>query len=233
MRWLPKLAQPPQSIVDFLAENENLEVPFNLGYASGFNRKAELLEELTRKQGGLCGYTGVAVDDRLSSRNPPGKSRPFHAHNEHLKPQSLCRQELEDLGLEPGRVLGEDLDHENIVAAWEVQASRKEIFGAAGRPARTLLPVVPTQPDCESRFLYRSNGRVEGLDDAAKQTIEHLKLNHATLVGWRRQAWEAYLDLAENEAAELRSRLRDRQIQPLPEFAFVLENILVQLESAG
>jgi hypothetical protein len=230
MRWLPKPDRPPESIRKFL--DEEFDDRSNLIYDSGFNRKAELLQELTEEQGGLCGYTGVAIDSRLASRNPPAKTKPFRGHNEHLKPQSLCKKELEDRGLEPGKVLGEDLDHKNIIAALEVQASRGEIFGASGRPLRALLPVVPIHRDCEIRFRYLANGRIEGLDNDADVTIEHLKLNHPTLVGWRRLAWETYRNLPQEEADLLRSRFPDRQVRPSPEFAFVLENILAQLESS-
>jgi len=236
MRWIVKSDRPPEAIRIFL--EENLPIAVNLDYDSGFNRKKELRQELVEEQGGLCGYTGVAIDERLSSRSPIEDGLRFSALNEHLKPQSICRQELRSRGLEPSRDLGEDLDPRNLIAALEVKGAkgaRREIFGAAARPANTLLPVLPTQPDCETRFRYLPDGRIEGRDPEACTTISMLRLNHTTLTGWRSAAWDVFsemylattnLDLA----ARLRSALSEMHGKRLPEFGFVIESVLVELE---
>lgn len=241
MRWIAKPDRPPEAIRVFLAEN--LPTGVNLAYKNGPLKTTELLQELVAAQGGLCAYTGVAIDSRLRHRLAAGAEDGlrYFAHNEHMKPQSLCRQELLDQGLEPGRDLGEDVDHRNIVAALGVNGSRKrsrEIFGATARPPNTLLPILPTQPDCESRFRYLADGRVEGRDRDGETTISRLRLDHATLAGWRSSAWdvfsELYLTAADAaQATRLRRAMTEVEENEMLEFGFVLESILQDLEGAG
>lgn len=241
MRWIAKEDRPPQALRAFLAEN--LAIGVNLDYRNAPLRKAELLEELITGQGGLCAYTGVAIDERLRHRQSSGSADGlrYAAHNEHMKPQSLCRQELVDRGLEPGRDLGEDMDHRNIIAALSVSGSSespREIFGAAARPQRTRLPVLPTQPDCASRFRYFADGRVEGRDWDGNTTVSMLKLDHTTLEGWRSSAWDVFSELYltapdVEQAHRLRRTLTEAEEGRLLEFGFVLESILVDLENRG
>lgn len=243
MRFLAKPEQPPESIRVFL--EQNLPVGINLDYRNAPLEKAKLLQELVADQGGLCAYTGVAIDERLRARQTAegGDGLVFSAHNEHMKPQSLCRQELVDRGLEPGKHLGDDVDHRNIVAALEVRGSRestREIFGATARPPRTLLPVLPTQPDCERRLRYLADGRVVGADksdESSRITIAQLKLEHETLAGWRRSAYDVfaalYLAADDEQAARLRRSLDDLEGGRLLEFGFVLRSILENLEAPG
>lgn len=240
MRFLDKPDRPPEAIRAFLAENLDLAV--NLDYRHAPLRKSGLLAELVCAQGGLCAYTGVAIDERLSHRQSAGSQDGlrYFAHNEHVKPQSWCRQELVDRGLEPGRDLGEDMDHRNIVAALGVggsSESTREIFGAAARPPNTLLPVLPTQPDCESRFRYLADGRIAGRDRDGATTIAMLRLDHATLEGWRSSAWDVFSQLFitadADQATQLRRTLMEAEEGRLLEFGYVLESILGDLEGRG
>ena len=237
MRWIAKPDRPPESIRIFL--ERNLPVGVNLDYRNAPLDKGKLLKELVADQGGLCAYTGVAIDERLRRRQSAvtGDGLVYYAHNEHLKPQSLCRQELLARGLEPGRVLGDDMDHRNIVAALGVRGSQeciRELFGATARKPNATLPVLPTEPECGSRFRYLANGEIEGLDEQAGKTIDELDLNHPTLVAWRSEAWGVFEAhhaalLAEDEGHLLARILEPDAQGSLLEFAFVLEDVWRQL----
>lgn len=232
MRFIQKGAEPPPSIAQFLTNQ--LPVGVNLDYENGFGRKRDLLQELIAEQFGLCAYTGTPIDDRLSARQlpPPNSSIPFRAHNEHLKPQSVCRQELRNRGLEPGRDLGEDMDHRNIVAALLVAGSAAEQFGAAAR-GNQALSVWPTHPNCESRFRFGRDGSVQGVDPDAEATSLVLRLDHSTLNGWRRAALDVFLDddviQSRANVENLIAKLDQPQDGQLTEFCFCVKNMAAGL----
>lgn len=228
MRHLPKASQPPPSLAEFIANQ--LPVGVNLTYDSGFSRKPQLRAELVAEQFGLCGYTGVALDDRLAARQQPAPQ--FTPHIEHLKPQSQCRSELEATGAVWGSIPGEDLDYHNLIAALHVSGARSEKFGAAYRQNRPL-PVWPTHADCESRFTYHLDGRVSGRDSDATQTSELLNLNHPTLKAWRQAALDGYYspdyELTRAELTTLIAMLNVPEQGRLREFSFVLKSVAESL----
>ena len=185
MRYIAKLPDPPASIREWLVLQ--LPVGLNLDYPS-FNDKPALRRELIAEQFGLCAYTGTPIDERLVGYHDANLV--FHAHIEHVKPRSVCEAELITRGGNYGRELCEDMDHRNLVAALEVKRkppARSEIFGATAK-GDEVLPVTPLQPACEERFQFDENGGIRGLDEPARTTIGLLKLDHATLISWRRGA---------------------------------------------
>jgi len=197
MRWIDKSGPPPPALEEYL----HLQRPtgVNLDYQS-FTRKPQLRRELTGQQLGLCALTGTPIDDRLGRLAPDGyvttasgERLRIKAHNAHLKPQAVCQREMIARGQEPGRAVGEDMDHRNIVAALLVEGAKDEMFGAAAQ-ADQLLRVKPTDQGCEARFHFDSNGGVHGLDADAVNTVETLKLGHRTLSGWRREAIGVFTD---------------------------------------
>jgi hypothetical protein len=197
MRWIDKSGPPPRALDEYLDNQRPLGI--NLDYDS-FRRKRELRQELVVHQEGLCALTGAPIDDRLGSisadgnlTTPSGTRLRIKVHNAHLKPQGECVRELVERGEEPGRVVGEDMDHRNIVAALLVEGAEEEMFGAAAQK-NSLLPVRPTDAGCEARFRFNGNGTVDGADDRARDTVKILKLCHRTLEGWRREAIEAFID---------------------------------------
>src|SRR5258708_108588 len=103
--------------------------PVNLTYGD-FRHKAALQELLTREQFGLCGYTGTPVDDRISQYQPDNAGTTFRNHIEHLKCQKTCRDEVVTRGEEYGRIVADDLDYQNMIAALEVRGAEVEHFGA-------------------------------------------------------------------------------------------------------
>ena len=225
MKYIEKPADAPSSIREWL--EVQLPVGLNLDYPN-FNDKPRLRAELIALQFGLCAYTGTPIDERLVGIRDDNLA--FQAHIEHVKAQSICRAELEAQGKRPGRDLGEDVDHRNLVAALEVKRkppTRSEMFGATAR-GNEEIPVKPTEPGCEERFEFDARGGVRGLDRAANDTVRLLRLDHPTLTGWRRGAiigfFPADLALTREEIEQLVERLAQPNQGKLPEFSFCISS---------
>lgn len=139
--------------------------------------KQGLLTALLTEQGALCAYTMRRIDQGSS-------------HIEHIKPQSLCRQDE----------VGSDLDYRNLVACFPREglyaryrygAQQKDNWWDDGG----ALFVSPLQPVCEKRFRFNVDGTViaVGNHDAAVTTIEVLKLNHPNLEEDRKRAIQEFV----------------------------------------
>ncbi|MEO8493885.1 MAG: hypothetical protein ABI614_02365 [Planctomycetota bacterium] len=233
MRYIAKSIQPPPSIREWRAVQEPVGV--NLDYSS-FTRAPQLRGELIAEQSGLCAYTGAPIDERLGGYHDDNLV--FQAHIEHVKPRAICEAELTARGGDYGRELCEDMDHHNLVAALEVKRkspSKSEIFGAAAH-GDNILPITPLQPDCEHKFRFDENGGIQGLDVTATQTIELLKLGHATLTGWRRGAIAGFfppsLNLNRGEIEAMVDRLDQPTDGRLPEFSFCIRSYAMSLLQA-
>jgi hypothetical protein len=127
------------------------------------------------------------------------------------------------------------MDHHNLVAALEVKnkpPAKTEIFGAAAH-GDELLPVTPVQPDCEAKFAFDDNGGIGASDAEAAQTITLLKLDHATLAGWRRGAITGFFPTDEQiTRAEIERRVQVLTIpsnEKLPEFSFCIRSYALSL----
>ena len=241
MRHIQKPAEPPISISEYLANQS--PVGLGLDYTTfsqtaspqGGSRGGQLCRELTAQQFGLCAYTGAGIDERLGSTEDPHRRLKFQAHNEHLKPQSVCRQELLDDGRTPGVDLGDDMNHENIVAALEVSGGAKsvakaDLFGATHR-GNDPLSILPTNPRCEQEIDFDAQGNIGSATQDGKHTIEQLNLNQLTLVGWRKQAISVFVDTIRSRAdAEL---AMDRTTNPthgiLPEYSFAVRRVVQKM----
>jgi len=202
--------------------------PVNLTYRD-FPHKPQLREALSKEQYGLCGYTGTPVDERIAQYQTNNPVASFSNHIEHLKCQQACRAEVVDRGEEYGRVVADDLSYHNIIAALEVCGAEVEHFGAVAKAAQAL-PILPTQEDCEERFVFREgDGSVDAMDDAAIEAIAVLSLNHDTLKSWRLAVLSTWLDPDVVQTRDdfigviqaVTTPLADR----MPEFAFVVESV--------
>lgn len=127
--------------------------------------KGKLHDTLLTEQGYLCAYTMK----RIGSDN---------SHIEHIKPESLCREDL----------VGSDLDYENMVACFPAYGMvRRYRYGAQERgdwwDNGGAEFVKPLDPNCEKRFRFDLNGNIEAVGGhaAAKATIKKLGLGHDTL----------------------------------------------------
>ena len=227
MRYIEKTTEPA-SITNWKEANKDLDV--NLDYQS-FQGKSDLRHELVEEQLGLCAYTGMPVDKRLGLL--PESNLSYSCHIEHIKSRKVCEDECKAAHGEDsyGRVICEDMDFRNLVAAVEVKRKRPakcEIFGAAEHGHKRLA-VIPTQPDCEAKFQYDELGGAnprDATDSDTEDTIVKLKLRHTTLSDYRRAAIQAFfpLDLAMDRGdVEL---IIEKSTQPtdgrLPEFGFCI-----------
>ncbi len=222
-------AATPRCLQEFIDGQLAIEPePVNLTYED-FRNKAELLAILTAEQFGLCGYTGSPVDERASALKSPLGGAAFGNHIEHMKCQQACRKALADSGGEYGRQLCDDLNYLNMIAALEVRGAEREHFGAV-KKKNHLLPVLPTQERCDEFFKFReADGVVEGLTEAATESVTVLDLNHDTLNSWRKSAIEAWLDpnviSTREEIETVAQAMRQPVDGELPEFAFVIGSI--------
>jgi uncharacterized protein (TIGR02646 family) len=231
MRYISKRDETPECLAKFIADQQGAGV--NLCY-NAFRDKRQLLEHLLQEQGGICAYTGVGLDDRLPK---PSENTAFEAHIEHLKSQAECRRELKAQGKIFEQDLGEDLEYNNMAAALLVRAPHKEQFGASIRGDKRI-PILPTHENCAARFQFDAGGRVRGRDEKdedAEVTICVLKLDHATLNGWRRgaiQSWMDDLPASRDELSQQIETLNTPQNDRLAEFCFVIQSYLRSLLEA-
>ena len=198
MRKIEKQPDAPECLSGFVEIQLQSGPPVvNLWYRSFQKpRKPEFLKILTDEQFGLCGYTGAPVDERIGDLTLGETGIKISNHIEHLKCQEQCRKELEEQGMVYGCDLGDDLSYFNMIAALEIRGAEDEQFGAVFKD-NNHLPVWPTHDGCEARFRFReSDGGVEGLDAEAITSVDVLRLNHDTLMGWRRAAIDTFLDPA-------------------------------------
>jgi hypothetical protein len=221
--------QTPECLQTFIDEQlAIIPEPVNVTYKD-FRGKPNLLAVLTAEQFGLCGYTGAPVDERISNLTSPSGQATFRNHIEHLKCQAACRQELADSGGEYGRVLCDDLNYLNMIAAVEVRGAESEHFGAVKKRYLTL-PVLPTQETCDEYFRFREgDGGIEGLNEDAEQSINILQLDHDTLKGWRKSAVDVWLDPEVIQTRQDFEKVVLAMEEPvegkLPEYAFVIGSI--------
>jgi len=246
MRCITKSEDSPTSIRDYLAAQQAVGHGFSYRTFSqtsipgcGGTRGHQLCEQLTAEQFGLCAYTGAGIDKRLGTASAPGKNLKFSAHNEHLKPQSVCKKELIAAGKKVDVDLGEDMDPKNIVAALLVSGDGKtkiapeDRFGAAHRE-NDPVPVKPTDTDCERRFRFDGLGRVEAADPNdldAQQTIKVLNLTHGTLCGWREQAINLFIDAIDSkkDAELIIQKTTDPENGCLPEYCFAIRQVVQEM----
>ncbi|AMW30943.1 MULTISPECIES: hypothetical protein [Arthrospira] len=144
-----------------------------------------------------------------------------NCHNEHIEAQNL----------NPNRTL----DFSNIVAS--CNTSNQCGKAHESKP----LPLTPLMEECETELRFKISGRVEGLSDRAKDTIQVLNLgddekNNRALIEKRKQLsdtllWKSGIDpnqgLEDEELLEMLIRdLSQPNEDKMDSFAPVLINIL-------
>jgi uncharacterized protein (TIGR02646 family) len=185
-----------------------------------------VMMSLLEEQGWLCAYTGRPLD------GPQG------CHIEHVKAQTHCRAE--------GR--NEDVSYRNMVACYPAPNTGEAPYGAHQKkdwptPAERHLFVSPLDDNCERRFHFGYNGKVNVAvngDEAARMTIDRLKLNHDVLKRMRHNAIRGTLQprnrwLTRDQARKALTRLEGQTNGRLPSFHFAtvqaLRNHISNLES--
>lgn len=121
--------------------------------------KTNLKKALIREQYGLCGYCCSALIKKKS-------------HIEHIIPHSSGTQQL---------------DYNNLICSCNGFGVDRETCGH--KKDNDIIPISPTDFDCEDHFKYNSNGRINPstkADTDAQKTIDILNLNSYELITARR-----------------------------------------------
>ena len=141
------------------------------------HEKAELLLSLLVEQGWICAYTMKRIDEATS-------------HVEHIKPESLCREDGP----------GSDLDYGNMVAGFPRDGMKSNYrYGAQAKADWWKNGgqdfISPLHPNCEKRFQFDLAGNIKAVNNnaAAANTISVLGLKHDTLVEDRRRVIEEFI----------------------------------------
>lgn len=175
MKRIIKDSQPTELT---LWRSVNAEIQENLKYDRGGFPKSAVLSAALEEQGYLCAYTLLRISKKTS-------------HVEHLKPQSLCLEEDRKCEAQGRSKKYEDIDWHNMVACFPNSGHPR--FGAVQKDDwwDELHFVSPLSEDCEPRFTYKLNGRVEPTnkaDMATEMTIKKLQLDCERLKELREEA---------------------------------------------
>lgn len=212
MRWIQKHPEP-NALTEWRARYRS---DINFGYnllRSSPDVVRTVTEALLGEQGWLCAYTGIRID-------------PNRCHIEHLKAQAHCSPE-------------ETVFYGNMVACYpSPNPLRKTPYGAEQKanwpyPSEQHLFLSPLDPSCEARFVFNLRGEIHGRqadDQAAKMTIEKIRLDHRELVAFRKAAIQGTLgkrnSLSLKDARRRLNSLRSHQEGQREPFCFVLVQAL-------
>jgi len=221
MRWIRK-ASEPAALINWRLEYKDDD---NFGY--DLMRKDPkvvyaLVDALLQEQGRLCAYTGRRIAEDS-------------CHIEHLRPQAWSVQ-------------GEDVDYRNMVACyprpncgWECPYGAHP-KGQWPKPEEGQLFVSPLVESCEARFDFTYTGKIKptsATDEAARKTIDKLKLDHKELTALRREAIRGALQpknrpLSRDQAQRLLAKLETAGSDSLTPFEFAIRRALRNhLDSVG
>jgi len=177
--------------------------------------KALIHAALVNEQGEICAYTMRRIDTKTS-------------HIEHIKPQSLCRNEGD----------GGDLDYLNMVACFPRKGMISTCRYGAHKKGDWWVPelfVSPLHRSCESHFRFMPDGKISSAsgDEAAMSTVQVLGLNDAVLIEDRARAIREFIygpsgsePLRMREASRLRSQVCARSGGRFTEFCIALRDAL-------
>ena len=160
MKFVEK-ASEPAALRDWRLANKT--TPQNLSYGSIPKAERDAIRaSLLKEQGGLCAYTMW----RIGSVDA--------GHIEHIHPQS-----------QPPA--SQQISYANMVYCHPGAGAERCPFGAHRKDDVVVSAanfVSPLDGTCETRFVFRTNGAVEGRDTGdttAQEAIETLCLNHKIL----------------------------------------------------
>lgn len=101
------------------------------------------------------------------------------AHTEHIKPRHHFPQF--------------SMDYDNLLAS----CLTKNTCGMRKGDTKDLENFIsPLQADCEEHFRFFADGRIEGVTEAGKATIQSLNLNDYALIKARKNQYEVCCDMA-------------------------------------
>lgn len=209
MKFIRK-GQPPQELISWTHEDSKDQDgnPIRWGYNDmPADVRAAVKNSLIAEQGGLCCYTGRRINFGTS-------------HIEHLKPQQNCENH-------------EDTEYRNLLAAYPSSTAKNGCAYGAHKKANWYdenLFVHPLRADCEVRYRYRFDGKIEARtnnDAGVVETIQQLDLKNKELVGMRKAAIHGALlsdPLRKKQVERLMAAMDDRDASGnFREFCFVIK----------
>ena len=161
-------------------------------------RKDAIKQALIKEQRGLCCYCERILDEKDS-------------HIEHFRPQHAYAEYA--------------LDYNNMHCSCMAEQKKGEPLhcGMAKNDwYDDVLLISPLNPDCESHFVYHGDGNIfpaSPEDNAAVETIRHLRLDDSELTAERKVVIDTFLDetLSEDERERFISEyLAERGPSPSP-----------------
>ncbi len=179
MKKITKVA-PPDDLKRW--KQDNAQAPQNLRYGLAKFPHDEVLKALLREQGHICAYTLKRIC-------------PKSAHIEHLKAQTICKEEDRQRELSNQPVIREDIAWNNIVACFpEPKPPAAPEYGAVKKGGwwNAIDFVSPLEQNCEQRFRYTADGSIAPAnreDSAAAETIKRIGLDNVKLGELRRAAF--------------------------------------------
>ncbi len=180
MRFITKAAEP-RSLIQW--KSDNAQSPQNLFYGAGGFPADVVREALLHEQFHLCAYTMRRLQTALECKSHGSDTR--HAcHIEHVLPQAR-------------KVVGEDIDYQNMVACYPPSDSKEACeFGAKAKdnfdPATGGF-ISPLLSTAEQHFSFDANGGISGRSVDGVKTIKVLKLDHHALVNDRAAVIQRFL----------------------------------------
>lgn len=134
--------------------------------------KQAIKEQRLIDQGGLCAYTMMRI--RLDT-----------SHVEHLKPQTLSRENDR-----VGHFIEETVDYGNMALCYPKKEGSGGVgYGAPYRGEANLV-LTPRDARCERLIQYHRDGSVDSEDTRVDEMLSKvLNLNHATLVDRRKESY--------------------------------------------
>lgn len=135
--------------------------------------KSRMKEGLLKEQGFICCYCEIRINDNNS-------------HIEHFRPRSLFPEDL--------------ADYNNLLCSCQKNPPKgepKHCGNKKGNWYEKDLIISPLEKNCEERFRYTFDGRINPADendDAARETIERLGLNVKKLTDSRKMILEPFIE---------------------------------------
>ncbi len=160
--------------------------------------KGILHTTLLKEQGFLCGYTMKRISNITS-------------HIEHIKPESICREDKR----------GSDLEYSNLLACFPREGMPgHNRFGAHAKgdwwESEGSDFVSPLVANCELYFKFNLNGEISPAGNLAKakNTISILKLDNKSLTEDRKRAITEFL-YGSDQASPISHKEAERSLQSI------------------
>lgn len=176
MKYIVKGSEPIEFTDCKNQANEDWQPSYDI--LSGLEKSA-LVNALLKEQGFLCCYCEVRID-----RN--------NSHIEHIKPQSIYKEEA--------------LNYSNMLSSCLNETKKGEPLHCGRKKGNwfdEVLLVSPLDPGCEERFGFLGDGEIFAQDDndaGACETIKRLGLNIPKLKSLRKSAIDTFIEIIEDES---------------------------------